>query len=118
MKREADNGSPLVPLSNFKARVLAATGIGETSYRKIQKEAQEIEEGTATGFLSPRKKINRSKPKSDLPQGEIEAIRSVIHNYCIIEKRQPTLGGNILQKCFLKFTIYLCTQYFQEFITK
>ena len=46
MKREADNGSPLVPLSNFKARVLAATGIGETSYRKIQKEAQEIEEGT------------------------------------------------------------------------
>lgn len=34
MKQEATNGNPVIPLENFKKRVLAATGIGEFSLPK------------------------------------------------------------------------------------
>ena len=87
MKQEATNGNPVIPFENFKKRVLAATGIGEFSYRKVQKESQEIAASSNSKFRSPRKNINRPKPKSNLSEGETETIRSIIHNYCILEKK-------------------------------
>lgn len=45
-------------------------------------------------FNSPRKeKVTKKEGNALLHQDQRqkEAIRSVIHNYCILEKRQPTL---------------------------
>jgi hypothetical protein len=57
MKEEATNGIQ-IPVANFKARVLAATGIGENTYRRIQKEAQRV----ATGEI-PKEKPKASNSK-------------------------------------------------------
>jgi hypothetical protein len=104
MKEEATNGIQ-IPVANFKARVLAATGIG-----RIQKEAQRVAIGEIPKFTSPKKNRKRATPKSDLQEGEIQAIRSIIHNFCITEKRQPTLRGTCL------FLIFFCNYYFTNFL--
>jgi hypothetical protein len=65
MKEEATNGIQ-IPVANFKARVLAATGIGENTYRRIQKEAQRVATGEIPKFTSPKKNRKRATPKSDL----------------------------------------------------
>lgn len=92
MKAEAENGA-LIPLTNFRERVLAATKVSESSYKRILKESNTIHSGASTSFSSPRKQRSRRSTKSTLPVGEIETIRSIIHNYHIIEKRRPTLKG-------------------------
>lgn len=92
MQEEAEQGLK-IPLKNFKERILAATKISESSYRRIQKEAKDIESGKSLTFSSPRKKRPRSSPKKNMLEGEIETIRSIIHNYSILEKKQPTLKG-------------------------
>jgi hypothetical protein len=65
MKEEATNGIQ-IPVANFKARVLAATGIGENTYRRIQKEAQRVAIGEIPKFTSPKKNRKQATPKSDL----------------------------------------------------
>lgn len=97
MKEEAEHGLK-IPLTNFKERLIAATNISESTYRKIKTEADNILTGKTTSFTSPRKSRPRSNPKSDLNEGQIEAVRSIIHNFYIMEKRRPTLKGELLQQ--------------------
>lgn len=94
MREEAEHGLK-IPLANFKKRLLEATKISDKCYRKIQKEAEDVQTGAAPSFSTPRKNRPRSSPKSSLSEGEMEAIRSIIHNYSIIEKRQPSLKGKV-----------------------
>lgn len=92
MTKEAKEGVT-IPLSNFKERILAATKIGEFTYRKVTSEMKDISQGKATKFSSPKKNTRRPNPKSNLYQGELEQIKSIIHNFYIIKKRVPTLKG-------------------------
>jgi hypothetical protein len=91
MKEEAANGTAIIPLANFKARLIAATKISESSYRRIAKEASDVASGAVPCFSTPGKNRKRDCPKSKLCDGEIETIRSIISNFYIIEKKQPTL---------------------------
>lgn len=92
-KEEAAKGSPVIPLANFRERLIAATKISANTYRSIVKESADIASGAATAFSTPGKNRQRKCPKSTLCNGEIETIRSIVHNFSIIEKRQPTLKG-------------------------
>jgi hypothetical protein len=64
-----------------KKRLLAATKISDKTYRQVTKEIAEIEYGEKFAFSSPPKKRTCFKPKSGLVQGEIETIRSIIHDF-------------------------------------
>jgi hypothetical protein len=50
MKEEAANGTTIIPLANFKARLIAATKISESSYRRIAKEAADVASGAVPCF--------------------------------------------------------------------
>jgi hypothetical protein len=42
MKNEATIGCPTIPLKNYKERIIAATGISESSYKRIVKQSNEV----------------------------------------------------------------------------
>ncbi|KAJ3645867.1 hypothetical protein Zmor_023490 [Zophobas morio] len=77
MKDEAENGEK-IPLKNFRARILAGTKIGRSTYNRIQKEAHDVE-------VVPKNVENVAVQRVIIHEGEIEAIRTIIH-YAILEK--------------------------------
>lgn len=94
IKREAGNNESGIPLANFKARVLAATGVSKNTYASICKETENIHAGIGISFSTPHKKRPRKSPKSTLRDADISTIRSIVHNFYIHEKRRPTLNAN------------------------
>jgi hypothetical protein len=50
MKQETANGTTIIPLANFKARLIAATKISESSYRRIAKEPADVASGAVPCF--------------------------------------------------------------------
>ncbi|CAH1377220.1 unnamed protein product [Tenebrio molitor] len=87
MKNEATIGCPTIPLKNYKERVIAATGISESSYKRIVKQSNEVKVGTSTSFSTPHKKRPRCSRKSTLPPQEEEEVRRIVNNYYLVEKR-------------------------------
>lgn len=69
---------------------MAATGIGKNYYLNVIEDQKKMIAGEVKSFSSPGKTRKRESPKSTLTEGQIETIRSTIHNYAIIEKRHPT----------------------------
>ncbi|KAF2881510.1 hypothetical protein ILUMI_24667 [Ignelater luminosus] len=61
MKREADAGAPIIPLSKVQQRVAAATGVGLRTITRISKEAKEIEKSEKPSFSTPNKKKENSE---------------------------------------------------------
>ncbi|KAK5645689.1 hypothetical protein RI129_004153 [Pyrocoelia pectoralis] len=83
MKEEAANGDPIIPLSNYKQRVLAATGISESSYKRILKEAESVDTGASTSFSSPRKNSPKTVLKTNLPNHEFgTTFYAVCERHC------------------------------------
>ncbi|KAI4467851.1 hypothetical protein MML48_2g00005636 [Holotrichia oblita] len=78
MKEEAGNNTPTIELSHYKERLLAATGISDTTYRSIVKEVWDIDAGGVTSFSSPGKKRSRPSPKSTLRTEEKQTIRTIV----------------------------------------
>ncbi|KAF5296771.1 hypothetical protein FQA39_LY12289 [Lamprigera yunnana] len=97
MRQESESGGPLIPLTNFRERVFAATKTSKYSYERIVNEAKEVESGASTSFSSLPKNRPKTTPKSALSFGDKEVIRSTIHNFYITEKRRLTLQA-IFQK--------------------
>lgn len=89
MKEDADG--PTIPLKNCRERVLAATNISRKTYLQISKEATAIASNTQKKFSTPNKKRICSNLKSSMPEGAEHTLRSIIHDFTIIEKRRPTL---------------------------
>ncbi|KYB26938.1 hypothetical protein TcasGA2_TC014871 [Tribolium castaneum] len=58
MKNEAavyqKTGLPLIPLTNYRQRVLAATRISEPTYHRVFKEAADVISGYLPAFPTPR----------------------------------------------------------------
>ncbi|XP_044260898.1 uncharacterized protein LOC123008903 [Tribolium madens] len=58
MKNEAAvfqrTGKPVIPLSNFRQRVLAATRISDVTYYNVLKEAADVASGDLPAFPTPR----------------------------------------------------------------
>ncbi|EFA12600.1 hypothetical protein TcasGA2_TC001840 [Tribolium castaneum] len=92
MKKEADEDQPVIPLKQFKKRVLQATGISNHLYKSAKKELSEIESGEKGSFsISKKPRLTRPVPKSTFTKGEKQAIRRIIHQYHVTEKGRPTL---------------------------
>nr|XP_015840314.1 PREDICTED: uncharacterized protein LOC107399126 [Tribolium castaneum] len=95
MKKEADEDQPVIPLKQFKKRVLQATGISNHLYKSAKKELSEIESGEKGSFsISKKPRLTRPVPKSTFTKGEKQAIRRIIHQYHVTEKGRPTLKGS------------------------
>ncbi|KAF2887413.1 hypothetical protein ILUMI_18760, partial [Ignelater luminosus] len=82
MKREADAGAPMIPLSTVQQRVSAATGISLRTINHIAKEGREIEKGEKPSFSTPNKirKNRKSKSLSETRrESRIKAINPLYH---------------------------------------
>jgi hypothetical protein len=90
MKMEAEQyklrNEPTIPLQNFRERILAATGISKKMYSTITRESKAVASGTSTSFSTPRKKRQRTK-KYELVEGEKHAIRTIVHEFHVTEKK-------------------------------
>ncbi|KAI4458687.1 hypothetical protein MML48_7g00020789 [Holotrichia oblita] len=95
MKEEAGNNTPTIELSHYKERLLAATGISDSTYRSIVKEVGGIDAGGVTSFSSTGKKQSRPSPKSTLRTEEKQTIRTIVHNFYIHDRRRPTIRGGL-----------------------
>lgn len=97
MKMEANNfqcnREPIIKVTNVKQRVMAATGISEKLYKTIMKESKEVDSGTSTSFSTPRKKKQCRRKKYELVEGEKHAIRTIIREFHLTEKKFPTVKG-------------------------
>lgn len=94
MKEEAENKHPIIPLTNYKERLMRAVGISDVTYRSIAKEAEDVNSGKVASFGTPHKTRPRKSTKSTLRPEDTDTIRSIIHNFYIHEKRRPSLKGN------------------------
>ncbi|CAH2012235.1 unnamed protein product [Acanthoscelides obtectus] len=55
MKKEAEEGIS-IPLTNYRDRVLAATGVSKNTYQRICKESKKKDlQGPSISFQSPKK---------------------------------------------------------------
>ncbi|KAF2905310.1 hypothetical protein ILUMI_00864 [Ignelater luminosus] len=83
MKREADAGAPMIPLSKVQQRVSAATGISLRTINRIAKEGREIEKGEKPSFSTPNKiRKNRKSKRRTVKRwilrsqlGELDIVR-------------------------------------------
>ncbi|KAJ3664258.1 hypothetical protein Zmor_008441 [Zophobas morio] len=60
MKKEATKGAPVIPISNYKQRLIEATGISDRVYRQVVKDMELIEAGKLSTFTAP---IRAPRPK-------------------------------------------------------
>ncbi|KAF2893672.1 hypothetical protein ILUMI_12502 [Ignelater luminosus] len=77
MKKEKEEGEPVIFLSNLREKVAAGTGVSLSTVKRIIKKGKNKPEGAT--FSSPRKTIEKPSPKSDLDQFDEEIIRT----YCL-----------------------------------
>lgn len=74
MKTEAElykiTGQPLIPIENYKQRVLAALKISKSTYTKVTKEAAQVASGELSAFLTPRSRNEDVERLEEVDQGE------------------------------------------------
>jgi hypothetical protein len=96
MKKEAEHfgrrNEPLIPMKNFRERIMVATGISRQIYASVTKESRSVSSSATTSFSTPRKKRQRRR-KYELVEGEKHAIRTIVNEFHITEKRMPTING-------------------------
>lgn len=107
MKKEKEQGNFTTAVTE---RVAKATGVGLSTVKRICKEAAGKPEGlyftlgtshyicfifcfVDQKFLSPRKTIQKSKPKSCVDGFDEEIIRKIIYTYPSIYKKRPTMAA-------------------------
>jgi hypothetical protein len=94
MKKEAEHfrrrNEPLIPLKNFRERIMVATGITKRMYTSISKESTNVAFDASTSFSALIKK--RQRKKYELVEGEKHAIRTIVNEFHITEKRMPTIN--------------------------
>ncbi|CAG9769301.1 unnamed protein product [Ceutorhynchus assimilis] len=91
MYKEAEEGIT-IPLKRYRERTIAATKISKGTFTKLQKESCKVFDNPSCSFSSPKKKRPQLKRKLDsINPGQLKAIREVVYNFYLIEKRRPTL---------------------------
>jgi hypothetical protein len=84
MKKEAEHfgrrNEPLIPMKNFRERIMVATGISRQIYTSVTKESRNVSSGASTSFSTPRKKRQRRR-KYELVEGEKHAIRTIVNEF-------------------------------------
>jgi transposase len=105
MKSEAESGKPILDFRKVQERVAKATGISQSSVRRIVKEGKLLfspEVAAGTSFSTPGKKHRVSKPITGVDDFDKSVIRRTVRNFYIEEKCVPTVK-KVLEK--LKETI-------------
>ncbi|KAF2893514.1 hypothetical protein ILUMI_12660 [Ignelater luminosus] len=101
MKREADAGAPMIPLSKVQQRVSAATGISLRTINRIAKESREIEKGEKPSFSTPNKIRKNRKSKIPFLMGSNDS-RSMYQQLAASMRGQPRgrsrFGGRPFRK--------------------
>ncbi|CAH1957167.1 unnamed protein product [Acanthoscelides obtectus] len=94
MKKEAEEGIS-IPLTYYRDRVLAATGVSKNTYQRICKESKKKDlQGPSTSFQIPKKRKNMKKWKlNSFTPHQIKSIREIIYNFYMMEKKLPTIKG-------------------------
>ena len=94
MKREAEEGIT-IPIANFRERVMVATGISKNTFVSISKENKVVKSGDKASFTTPKK--TKPQPRvTNIDQNFEQTIRNMFYNFHVVEKRQPTMPGNIV----------------------
>lgn len=101
MKREAEAGSA-INLKKIGERVAEATGVSESSVRRIIRETKKIDSGASTSFSTPGKQRTKPCTKSGLDGFNEEVVRRTVHNFYITNKERPTVNKVL---CKLKDSI-------------
>ncbi|PNF36766.1 hypothetical protein B7P43_G11155, partial [Cryptotermes secundus] len=68
-----------------------ATGVSESSVRRIIRETKNTESGASTSFSTPHKERPRKSPPSTLDDFDESVVRRTTNDFYIVEKRRPTL---------------------------
>ena len=96
MQEEAKRKDCIIPIANYRARVLAATKISLSSYHRIFKatkgEQQPIKDSTVISPSPPRKR-NVLPRQRQLMEWQTDRIRNIVHRFYLTDGRRPTLNG-------------------------
>jgi polyhydroxyalkanoate synthesis regulator phasin len=94
MKKEAEEGVN-IPITNFRERIVAATGIAKATYESIERENKMVKSGEKTSFTTPK----TAKPQAQVTQIDENlehTIRNMFYDFHVVEKKRPTMPGNII----------------------
>lgn len=89
MKRESEANAP-INLKKVQERVLQATGISESSLRRILKEDKNCRQA-GTSFSTPNKIRRRKSVKSDLDNFDVAVVRRTVNDFHRQHGERPTL---------------------------
>jgi hypothetical protein len=95
MKNEAEEGVQ-IPIANFKERILKATRIGKTAYESIAKEKKKIHSGEKKSVFDASKRKVTTLGYKPSRKCEKKTIQQLFYDFHVVEKRRPTLAGNII----------------------
>lgn len=85
MKKEAEfyqrTRQVLIPLNNYKQRVLAATRISTFTYRKVMKEAAKITCGDVSSIKTPKNENKDIETIENVEQSRLNTIFYYLNNF-------------------------------------
>jgi hypothetical protein len=82
---------PTITVKNIGVEITKATGVSESSVRRIIRETKNIESGASTSFSTPHKERPRKSPLATLDDFNESVVRRTINDFYIVEKQRPTL---------------------------
>lgn len=89
MKREAEANAP-INLKKVQERVVQATGVSESSLRRILREEKQCTEAS-TSFSTPNKVRQRKNFKSDLDNFDVGVVRRTVNEFHRTHGERPTI---------------------------
>lgn len=91
MKREAETNAP-INLKKVQERVVQATGVSESTLRRILKEEKKCST-SGTSFSTPNKVRKRKKTKTDLDDFDLGVVRRTVNDFHRQHGERPTLSS-------------------------
>ena len=90
MKSESQVGIT-IPLPKVQKRVAEATCVSRRTLCRVLKEGEHLETGVTTAFSTLQNLSPEFCIKSVLDNFNEAVLRSIVHNFYLTEKQQPTL---------------------------
>jgi hypothetical protein len=98
MKIESEVGIT-IPLSKVQKRVAEAIRVSRRTLCRLLKEGENVENGVAMAFSTPRKLRPKVCTKSILDNFDEAVLRRIVHNFYLTEKQRQTLKAIHSKMC-------------------